>query len=158
MCLYISYDKCVCVWILKGHEPNSWRTFCKLRGSRGKFGIEWPARAAPWKPPIYIVCVELFLTLVPGAFLVGDTGVRTSAQNHRSPVLQRDPNSRVTNQRTRHLSELDSARLLCFESCDVFVNDLFHESKNRNTEIKYLSWEWGCVCILHVTLLPQLLC
>ena len=51
------------------------------------------------------ICVALLLTLVPGAFLIGDSCVRTSAQNHSSPILEGDPGSIGANQRTRHQSE-----------------------------------------------------
>lgn len=47
--------------------------------------------------------LTLTLTLVPGTLLVGDSGVRTPAQNHRSSVLQRDPNPGRAEQRARHL-------------------------------------------------------
>lgn len=45
------------------------------------------------------------LTLVPGASLVGDPGVRPPAQDHGPSVLQTDPSSGGAEQRARHLSE-----------------------------------------------------
>lgn len=44
----------------------------------------------------------IFLTLVPRAFFVGNSGLRISAENHRSSVLKTDPSSSRANKRTRH--------------------------------------------------------
>lgn len=78
----------------------------------------------------HVTCVELLLTLVPGAFLVGDPGVWTSAENHSSPILKRDPSSRGADQRTRH-ERATSANLDFFtEPYGVFMKGSFHKTMN----------------------------
>ena len=79
--------------------------------------------------------VELFLTLVPGASLVGDPGVRTPAQNHSSSVPQREPSSGRAEQHTRHVSGRPPQwdRFTLWNK--VFVNGSFHKTTNRNKTI-----------------------
>lgn len=45
----------------------------------------------------------IFLTLVPRTFFVANSGLRTSAEDHRSSVLKTDPSSSWADKRTRHL-------------------------------------------------------